>query len=502
MRVLLVFHGWLPRDDRPVSGGALRAHYHREALLRAGHEVLLVTRAQDRLPGGPPTFDGPAALRRYAEAVRPDRILCVQAEEAPALQGVAPLCVDLYAPRLLEAAWEPSQSEEAARTLRAVAAADFHLFSNPRQRWFYLGLMALAGVDLRADSGAVVPLVAPSGPRRRRPKEPLFVMGGVSWPWQDPAAALAATAAHLERRGRGQVVVFGGRPAVGETAVVDLPGLVPPGPRLRYAPAMPYAELLKIYARATAALDVMAPNAEREVALAFRHMDYLGCGLPVITGRAHALAPAVEAAGAGWLVADDLSDLTRALDASLDDAEDVAARSRAARGLARSAFSLDGERPLLEWVTDGRERQRRPAPLPEAAELAAALASERARREAAAAALARSVDEVREKRDELLGKDRQINQLVGSVARLSGAVDEIAGARSEAVDALRAELADLRDHLGKKSTELAELSGELRRVHDQSGRHKSDADRLQHELEAARAELARLRERRLPWLNR
>jgi len=499
MRVLLVFHGWLPRDDRPVSGGALRAHYHREALLAAGHEVLLVTRAQDRLPGGPPTFDSPSALRRYAEAVRPDRILCVQAEEAPALQGVAPLCVDLFAPRLLEAAWEATQSEEAVRTLRAVAAADFHLFSNPRQRWFYLGLMALAGVDLRSDSGAVVPLVAPAGPRRRRPAEPLLVMGGVSWPWQDPAAALATTAEHLERRGRGRVVVYGGRPAVGETAVVDLPAQVPAGPRLSYAPSMPYAELLKTYARATAALDVMAPNAEREVALAFRHMDYLGCGLPIITGRAHALAPALQAAGAGWLVADDLSDLPAALDAVLDDPDAVTARGRAARGLARSAFSLAGERPLLDWIERGGERRRHPAPLPQAAALAAGLAEARAQGVAAAAALERAAAEVQEKREELAARDAQINQLIGGISRLSGAVDEIAGARSEAVDALRAELADLRDHLGKKSTELAELSGELRRVHDQSGRHKSDADRLAHELEAARAELSRLRERRLPW---
>ncbi len=217
MRVLLVFHGWLPSDDRPVSGGALRAWHHARALEAAGHEVLLITRAQDRGEGGPPTFDSPAALRRYAEAARPDRILCVQPEEAPALAGLGvPLCVDLYAPRLLEAVFEDRTGAEATHTLRAIAAGDEFLFSNPRQRWFYHGLMILAGVDLRSCSGAVVPLVAPPAPRRgRRPAEPVFVMGGVSWPWQDPVRGLRRAAAHLSARGRGRIVVYGGRPALG-----------------------------------------------------------------------------------------------------------------------------------------------------------------------------------------------------------------------------------------------------------------------------------------------
>ena len=72
MRVLVVFHGWLPQADRPISGGALRAWHHGEALKAAGHEVLYTTRDQDALDGGPPVFQSPAALRTYAKAVKPD----------------------------------------------------------------------------------------------------------------------------------------------------------------------------------------------------------------------------------------------------------------------------------------------------------------------------------------------------------------------------------------------------------------------------------------------
>ena len=126
----------------------------------------------------------------------------MQPEEAPALTGLgAPVCVDLYAPRLLEAAWQSRTDDEAVATLRALAAADEFLFSNPRQRWFYLGLLALAGVDLRRNSGRVVPLVAPEGPPRKVPRNPVLVMGGVAWPWQDPTEALRATVTTYVARG-------------------------------------------------------------------------------------------------------------------------------------------------------------------------------------------------------------------------------------------------------------------------------------------------------------
>ncbi len=500
MRVLIVFHGWLPGNERPVSGGALRAWRHGEALTAAGHEVLWITRDQDHLPGGPPTFASPGELRRYAAAVKPDRILAVQPEEAPAVAGLGiPLCVDLYAPRLLEAVYEDATGAEAVRTLRAIDAGDLHLFSNPRQRWFYLGLMALAGVDLRRTSGAVVPLSAPEAPRRRRPKAPVLVMGGVSWPWQDPVAALRAAAAHLARRGRGRIEVYGGRPVIGDTEVVDLPAAVPPGEHLLYRPALPYDALLRRYAGATAALDVMAPNPEREVALAFRHMDYLACGLPIITGRDHALAPRLAEAGAGWLVGPGLEGLEEALDAALDDGEEVARRGAAARALARGPFApARCEAPLLDGVEAAAVRERRGAALPAAAELAAALEGARADRRAAEALQATAEAEVAQKRAEVAALSARLGEMTGALARLSSAVDEVARYRNEATGLLRDELAAVRSDLEKKALELAEANGELHRTHDEVGRWKAAHDRLAGELEGARAELARLRQRRWP----
>ncbi len=488
MRVLVVFHGWLPRKDRPASGGALRAWHHGEALRAAGHEVLYITRDQDHVDGGPPVFASPRQLRTYAQAVAPDRILCVQPEESPHLAGLGiPVCVDLYAPRLLEAAFQGGVANEAINSLRAIAAGDEFLFSNPRQRWFYLGLLALAGVDVRQVSGHVVPLVAPQGPRRRKPKGLTLVMGGVSWPWQDPTEGLRKAVAILKKLKKGKVVVYGGRPAIGDADVVDLPSRVPPSKRLVYAGATPWPELLKAYAGATAALDVMAPNPEREVSLAFRHVDYLGCGLPLITGPHHALAPALEAAGAGWLVDGDPTPVIEALAADPPEAE---RRGKAARALARKAFSREVcEAPLLAWVRDGTIRDHSPSPLPDAATLAAQLAEARGEQNRLAALLEKAHHEVNEKRDEVTAKTGQVQDLISTTRRLSNAVADVAEFRAEATRVLGADRDAARDEVQTLAEEVADLRADVAKKDAAVRSVTRSRDRLRDDIRALQANL-------------
>ena len=103
MRVLIVHHGILPSADRAVTGGALRAWHHGQALQAAGHEVFYLSREQD-VSGG---YRSAADLLARARQLSPDRIVCVQLEEAAALSILdIPMAVDLYAPRLLEAPFE------------------------------------------------------------------------------------------------------------------------------------------------------------------------------------------------------------------------------------------------------------------------------------------------------------------------------------------------------------------------------------------------------------
>jgi len=439
MRVLLVHHGRLPSPDAVVSGGALRAGVHLDALRAAGHEVLPLAREQD----GPGGFGSPGDLRRLAGAAAPDLIVCVAPEEAPALAGIAPLVVDLYAPRLLEGAFQGLQEEEAGRALAAVEAADQVLYSNPRQRWFWLGILGLAGWDLSREPGLVVPLAALPGPARRRPRRPRFVAGGHPWPWQDLTEVLARAAAWLGDRG--EIHTYG---------LPALPGTVDHG-------LVPRGEWLAACAGATAALDRYAPNPERALAFSFRQADYLGCGLPLVSDPDGPLADGIRATAAGWVD----EPLAEALRLAIEAARD-------SKGLAARFAPALTEAPLLAWTPVARPRGwslgRAGGRL---AVLEAGAAADRAAREAADR-------EVAAKRAEIEGLNRQVAALVGAQEALAAAMADQASFRKEAVtvlgtrlggetaarEALAREVAILQADLEKKNLEIEVLSAERGRL--------------------------------------
>ena len=121
MRVLIVHHGARPTEGQVATGGALRALHMAQALEEAGHTVRLLTREQDE-DGG---FSTSEDLYQKARAWGPDRIIAIQIEDAPALGAVgAPIAVDLYAPRVMEAAFDGSlrNTHEAAAIATALLA--------------------------------------------------------------------------------------------------------------------------------------------------------------------------------------------------------------------------------------------------------------------------------------------------------------------------------------------------------------------------------------------
>lgn len=482
MRVLIVHHGRRPSPDHPVSGGALRAHHLGAGLEAGGHEVVWLNREQDEAGG----FKGPEDLFAKARALRPDRIIAVQLEDAPALAAVGtPLAVDLYAPRLIEAPFEGTLRWAGVASLRALANGDAFLVSNPRQRWFWLGVLALAGIDVREDPTLQVPLVATPGPRRRLPKAPVLVAGGASWPWHNPGPSLARALAHLDARGQGSIHWYGGAPNQ------DSPSwTLPDHPRLKAKGWVDQSSLLKAYAGATAAFDWMGSNPERAMAFSFRHADYLGCGLPILTHADTALSDMMG--DAGW-ASDDIESV---LDAVLDDPEEVKRRGLAARALAKSRLSVTtATAPLLEWVVSGHRHRRAPTDLLEHAQLAADAAQARTAQASAAQAQARAEAEVSRKRAEVEEMVGQIQSLTRVVDRLSRAVDEVAGFKREAITVLgnqsesatrslteaNQEIALLRADIEKKSAELSAMD-DLRR-------------RLENDIENLRKEIKQLRNR-------
>jgi hypothetical protein len=482
MRVLIVHHGRRPTPDQPVSGGALRAQHLGDGLEGAGHEVLWLHRDQD----GPSGFDGHEDLYAKARALGPDRIIAVQLEDAPPLAAVgAPLAVDLYAPRLLEASFEGTLRWTGVEALRALAAGDVFLVSNARQRWFWLGVLALAGIDVRDDPTLHVPLVAPAGPRRRHPKTPVLVAGGAHWPWHDPRPALDRALQHLDARGTGKIVWYGG-PREGQPVAWALPS----HPRLEPMGWVDPQTLLKAYASATAAFDWMGTNSERGLAFSFRHADYLGCGLPILTHADTALSDLLG--DAGWAS----NDIESVLDEVLDNTAEVKRRGISARTIAKKHLSLGAATaPVVDWVESGHRHRRIPTDLVEHAQLAADAAAARTAQASAAKAQARAEAEVSRKRAEMSDMVGQVQSLTRVVDRLSRAVDEVAGFKREAITVLgnqsesatrslseaNQEIALLRADIEKKTAELAGMD-DLRR-------------RLENDIENLRKEIKQLRQR-------
>lgn len=452
-RVLVVHRDPLPRPDAPASGAGLRAQVHVDALRGAGHEVVRLRRVSDEVLGAGSVVAGEAAsagaLRAAARALAPDWILCVSPADAPALSPVAPLVVDLYAPRMLEAAFQGRQRAAALEAARAVHHADEVLFSTERQRWFWMGVLGAAGWDLSRPAGRVVPLAAlplPDALREApRASPPRFVAGGMDWPWQDARPALRAAAKHLA--GRAEVHTYGLPP---------IEGTIAHGPVSR-------AAWIEACATATAAIDRYAPSPERPLAYRFRQADYLGAGLPVILDPDAPLAPEVRALGAGWV--------DEPLDAALDAAL-VEDRRAGARALGARYHPERTEAPLLEWEPARRRR-----------EWSVLAAGER---------VARAEEELRRARDRarLLGAERDKKQaevdalvrqgqaLAASVEALSAAMLDVASFRKEAVTVLGARLGGeaatneqlarevevLRADLAKKEAELAALTRDRDRL--------------------------------------
>lgn len=515
MRLLIVHHGRLPVPGQPASGGAIRAWHLGCGLSLAGHEVHWLARDQDQ-PGG---FASPADLVRKARALRPQAVVCVQLEDAPALATLdVPLVVDLYAPRLLEAPFEGQLASVAPAVLAALGAGDVFLVSNERQGWSWLGVLALAGVDVRLQPTLSVPIASSDSPRRRWPTRPIFVGGGGDWAWADPRPDLARVLAVLDAQDSGEVRWYG-------------PAQLPDHPRLKRMGTVGWDELVAAYAGATAALDLMVDNPERELALGFRHADYLAAGLPVLTRPGGAVALVLgEAAWTGelpGLMEEVLADHAAG-------GEQLRRRGQAARELARARSPQACVAPLLAWLAAPRSHRAPKGPLLDLASLSLRAARAEAQAEHATDLMARAEAEALAKRAEVAELTGRVQQLSGIVERQSRSIDEVAGFKREAiavlglraqgaergsaeataqVEALRADVqkksaevedlahqrARLEDELRQARVERAELDGlraDLRRLQAELSAGESLRQRLEEYLAAARQEAVRLSRRR------
>jgi hypothetical protein len=110
-------------------------------------------------------------------------------------------------------------------------------------------------------------------------------------------------------------------------------------------------ELLRAYARATVAMDVMGQNQERELAFTTRTVEYLWCGLPVIYNNYADLAPLIRDYDAGWTVnSESPDDIRAAVRAAIAHPEEVRKKSTNAARLVRERLTWEkAVLPLVEF---------------------------------------------------------------------------------------------------------------------------------------------------------
>lgn len=369
-RVLIICGDLPPFPGHPGSGAGLRAYGLGQGLQAKGHEVIWAVPRQALRKGvEPPPQVADHLLQReelpeFIAARRPDAVIFQHWTMMFGLRPIeTPTVIDLHGPTLLETLYQdnPGLDVFMLHKIHAFRRADFFTCAGELQKHYWYPWLLLAERDLRQDLIATVPLsLSPDMPGRMTSEEPTLVYGGFFLPWQDPVWALERTVRRLEERKKGRLLFFGGKhPMFGgmDSGVYDrLEETLRASERVRIMGVVSREELLSHYASATAAVDLMSRNPERELAFNSRTVEYLWAGLPVIHQPWSELAGLIREYDAGWLVeVGDQEALDRALDEILDDPGGIARRSGRAQGLVREKLSWDKTiGPLDEFIRNPR----------------------------------------------------------------------------------------------------------------------------------------------------
>ena len=416
-------------------------------------------------PGNPLAYTEPHELQAAIGKVNPDAVLVESIEAARYIQeGRWTVILDLFAPRLLEQQFQtgPGDTREAVRILDAVQRADRFLFSNERQKYFHLPLLALAGVDCTREAGGVVPISGPPDtPPFVKPAELTFVAGGVFWPWADLSRGLGDLLSCLDRVDVGKVRLYGGEYGIRSDTeeYLDPRNALPKDhERVEFAGMVPIDTLWQQYRRGSVAFDLMAPNPEREINLSFRQIDYLRCGLPIITAPTQVIARDIEEYGAGWLVEpDDRESLERLVRKLATNPKLIAEAGTAAQALARDRYSWrTSGAALVHAVETPLHRTHGETVFANLARTQADLWEEHEDAKRLRIAAQRQHDELDKKSAEVTAQDAKIRQLLTTVDRLTLSLEEVSRFRTETVGYLAQEQ-------DNSLREAAELQRELDR---------------------------------------
>ncbi|NOZ88039.1 MAG: glycosyltransferase [Deltaproteobacteria bacterium] len=527
-KVMIAFHGMFPRADLPLLGNVLRAKGLAQGLEQAGFEVHLAVRpivakrefekTRENTSDNYHVYNSPRDLQQLIDRVEPAVLVHLQPEELPDLPDLGVFTIaDLFAPREMESRFQSNlASRVPAQRIAAISRADAFLCTNSRQRYYYMGWLLMAGVDISMRPLLTVPLCIDESikPRLEPPAEPIMVAGGVSWPWIDLEPAVRAIVNVFEQRQQGKLIFFQGDYPVKE-ALMDQPGhLEISSSRLELSGLLPYGSMIDTYCRASAALDAALLNEERELAMSFRTMDYMACGIPLIVSKGSLLAHVVENREAGWTVdPNDPKDITAVVATILDDIKEVNRRGRNARKMGEERFTPQKAVAQLAALIKGspnslkknpdifatlaraaeqgfKEREAHKYTLSELEKLSGKLKSSQMAHERSMEELAHTRQELGRNQDLLAEARREKEAEKMKTARLAQEIDQL----KNEILRLKSRIAEIEpraaefEKLSNRARELEQLEQEQQRAKD---RLKEDLRSLSIKLEQAHLEIER-----------
>ena len=464
MRILIVHHHHLPKIGHSVTGEGLRVQQLYDGLCAHGHHVSLLGSASL----------SPAELLLLCKEIEHDCLISMHVHLMPILAKLgAPLILDLYAQRIMEAQFEPSTLETTMELVHSLRYASLILVSNERQRWSWHGVLSILGVQHTPKPILVVPLSAQICGPRTPPESFRLIGGGVDWPWQNPVPGLQRVLDVFDQRDEGEIIWFG-EPKEGMTH-----------PRLQYKKHLSYDAYQRELLCASAAFDWMEPNIEREFAIAFRHMDFVGCRLPILTGT---YSPLPAFLHEGCKISDNIEDVLHEI---MDHPNTLEAASE---HLSRSASLLSSThttQSLHHWVMDPKLIVWEQSPLVDRENVWHELTEEKKRNERLSFSNQEYIRDRQKKSKEIEDLHNKLAEHITTIANLSRSISDVVAYRKEAMivlggqieqrsktaEDLATENAILRADIAKKSAEL-EAMDQLRA-------------RLENDIQALREEMSK-----------
>ncbi len=315
-KILIFTTEMLPGLGYPIAGGGIRTWQIGEGLKSRGHEVIYslpqkIVEGKENLPSLLKEYTHrDEVLDDVIDSVKPDVVVCIQWHHVNKIKKelTIPLVIDLFGLLMLENAYFDQFNLElfSISKLEAIAKADYFICATEKQKAYFLTWMVMAGIHPKEECIEAIPVsLSPQLPDYAVPEEPVFVFGGVFWPWQDPFTPLNEVIQTLENHQKGLLKVYGSV----HPFLKDVPlTYCNPDERLiksqrvqRFA-MLQHEEMMAEYAKTSVAADLMMPNNERFLAYPIRSVCYLWCGLPLIVPKFNDISLRVKEYQAGWVV--------------------------------------------------------------------------------------------------------------------------------------------------------------------------------------------------------